>query len=245
MTANPAGAAVSVRQRPRARWRAYLLLSRVSNVPTVWSNVLAGMCLASAALDSAAYLRLALSMSAFYTAGMFLNDAFDEPFDRRHRPERPIPAGDVSRGEVLLIGAALMLAGEALLVQSATASIVGALLAAAILLYNYRHKGSRFAPLVMGACRGLVYCAAAAYVSTITTTVGVAAVIMAAYVAGLTVVAKLAGPSARWLVPTLIAAISLVDAAIIATVSSLPSLALVAAVGFPLTLFLQRFVPGD
>ena len=243
MTANSAAVDVSVRHRPR--WRAYLLLSRVSNVPTVWTNVLAGMCVASVAIDASTYLRLALSMSAFYTAGMFLNDAFDEPFDRRHRPERPIPAGDVSRNEVVLIGAALLLLGELLLAPGATALLVGALLAAAILLYDYRHKGSRFAPLVMGACRGLVYCAAAAYVSTITAAVGVAAVIVAAYVAGLTVVAKLAGPSARWLVPTLIAAISLVDAAMIAIAAAPWSLALVAVAGFPLTLFLQRFVPGD
>jgi hypothetical protein len=45
---------------------------------------------------------------------------------------------------------------------------------------------------------------------------GIAAIVITVYVAALTVVARLAGPSARWLVPALIAAISLVDAAIIA-----------------------------
>jgi 4-hydroxybenzoate polyprenyltransferase len=58
-------------------------------------------------------------------------------------------------------------------------------------------------------------------------------------------VAKLAGANARWLVPLLIAGISLVDAAFIAIVSGSQVLALLAALGFPLTLFLQRFVPGD
>jgi len=62
----------------------------------------------------------------------------------------------------------------------------------------------------------------------------------------LTVVAKRAGANARWLVPALIAGISLVDAVFILVVSpSRAPLALVAAVGCPLTLFLQRWVPGD
>jgi hypothetical protein len=65
------------------------------------------------------------------------------------------------------------------------------------------------------------------------------------YVASLTVVAKMAGPSARWLVPLLIAGISIVDAIFILVVSSSSALALAAASGFGLTLFLQRWVPGD
>jgi hypothetical protein len=65
-------------------------------------------------------------------------------------------------------------------------------------------------------------------------------------VAGLTVVAKRAGAHARWLVPVLIAGISIVDTGFIATVAPAAwPLAVLAALGFPLTLFLQRFVPGD
>ena len=242
MTSVSAAGVATLRQRPR--WRAYLLLSRVSNLPTVWTNVLAGMCVVSAAIDGAAYLRLALAMSAFYTGGMFLNDAFDEPFDRTRRPERPIPSADVTRREVFVVGSLLLLVGELLLVPRVQALAFGGLLAAAIVWYDARHKGSRFAPVVMGSCRGLVYCAAAAFAVAMTREVGIAAVVIIVYVAALTVVAKLAGPSARWFVPTLIAAISLVDAAIIA-VSSSPILALASVAGFPLTLFLQRFVPGD
>lgn len=242
MTPVPAAGAATLRRRPR--WRAYLLLSRVSNLPTVWTNVLAGMCVVSAAIDGGAYLRVALAMSAFYTGGMFLNDAFDEPFDRTRRPERPIPSGDVTRSEVFVVGSLLLLIGELLLIPRAQAVTFGALLAAAIVWYDAQHKGSRVAPIVMGSCRGLVYCTAAAFVAGMTVQAGIAAVVITIYVAGLTVVAKLAGPRARWLVPALIAAISLVDAAIIAISLSWP-LALLAVVGFPLTLFLQRFVPGD
>jgi hypothetical protein len=39
--------------RRRPRWRAYLLLSRVSNLPTVWTNVLAG-CLSCRPASTAA-----------------------------------------------------------------------------------------------------------------------------------------------------------------------------------------------
>jgi hypothetical protein len=41
----------------RPRWRSYLLLARVSNVPTVWSNVLAGMS-AAGGLDFFAFAHL-------------------------------------------------------------------------------------------------------------------------------------------------------------------------------------------
>jgi len=95
----------------RPRWRAYLLLSRVSNLPTVWSNVLAGV-VAGTSIDSlspfasrAPVAMLLLSASAFYTGGMFLNDAFDAPFDRRVRPERPIPRGEVGLREAFVLEA--------------------------------------------------------------------------------------------------------------------------------------------
>jgi 4-hydroxybenzoate polyprenyltransferase len=241
MTSIPAAHVATLR---RPRWRAYLLLSRISNLPTVWTNVLAGMCVASATIGDGDYLRVAAAMSAFYTGGMFLNDAFDEPFDRRVRPERPIPSVDVSRNEVFRLGALLLLVGEMLLAPRGAALLFGALLAAAIVWYDARHKGSSFAPVVMGSCRGLVYCTAAAFVSGISGPAVAAAIAVTVYVAGLTVVAKLAGARARWLVPMLIAAISLVDAIVIA-LSGSPTLAAMAIAGFPLTLFLQRFVPGD
>lgn len=229
----------------RPRWRAYLLLSRVSNLPTVATNVLAGIVGSSPAVDWSGYLWLTLAVSLFYTGGMFLNDAFDEPFDRKVRPERPIPRGDVSRAEVFVVGTLLLVWGELLLAPDREALLLGTILAAAIVLYDYSHKNNRIAPAIMGACRGLVYCLAAAASAGLTPAVVVGAVVVATYVAGLTVVAKLAGPNARWLIPVLIAGISFVDAIFIASVSSSLPLSLVAASGFALTLFLQRFVPGD
>ena len=235
----------------RPRWRSLLLLSRVSNLPTVWSNGLAGTVAGWAgagdgALDWTILGPVLLSASAFYTGGMFLNDAFDARFDRTARPERPIPRGDVALREAFAIGGALLGLGVLLLVPDLRAVLLGVVLAAAIVFYDYRHKGQPLAPLVMGACRGLVYLIAATVAGAITGAAATGALAMIVYVAGLTVVAKRAGANARWLVPVLIAGISVLDALFILIVWPLaPWLALVAALGFPLTLVLQRWVPGD
>ncbi len=229
----------------RPRWRSYLLLARVSNLPTVWTNVLAGMAAAGPLPEWTTFARVTAAVSLFYTGGMFLNDAFDEHFDRATRPERPLPAGDVTRIEVLSLGMIQLLLGELLLWPSRAALGAGILLACAIVYYDYRHKQSRVAPFVMGACRGLVYVVAAASVGRVSRAALAGAGVMLGYVAGLTVVAKLAGSNARWLVPVLIAGISVVDAAFLVVAASAPALAAVAATGFFLTLFLQRYVPGD
>jgi 4-hydroxybenzoate polyprenyltransferase len=229
----------------RPKWRAYVLLARISNLPTVWSNVLAGMVVGADAAPQPLFLRLAASASLFYVGGMFLNDAFDADIDARERPERPVPAGDVSRREASTAGGALLAVGFALLPRTLAVLALGIALAAAIVLYDYRHKGDRLAPLVMGLCRGLVYCIAAAALASVTIPVALAALVITVYVIALTVVARRAGPAARWLVPVLIAGISLVDATIIVAMSSREALAVAAAAAFPLTLLLQRVVPGD
>ena len=75
-----------------SRLRTLLILGRVSNLPTVWSNCLAGWWLAGA--GSAGKLPLLLlGISAQYIGGMYLNDAFDADFDRQRRAARPIPSG--------------------------------------------------------------------------------------------------------------------------------------------------------
>jgi 4-hydroxybenzoate polyprenyltransferase len=239
------GAVAARRVARRPRWRAYLLLARVSNLPTVWTNVLAGMLASQGFVDAATLTRIGLAVSLFYSGGMFLNDGFDADHDRTHRPERPIPAGDVTRREVLVVGGTLLAAGELLLVPGRTSVVLGALLATAIVLYDYRHKMIAWAPLVMGLCRGLVYLVASAASGGLRLASGVGAVTMTAYVVALTIVARLSGPKVGWRVPILLAGISLVDASFILIVSGSLSWALAAAAGFPLTLLLQRAVPGD
>ncbi len=83
----------------RPHWQTLLVLGRVSNLPTVWSNCLAGWLLGGGGhgLD---FLILLLGASLLYVGGMFLNDAFDQEFDRVSRRERPIPSGQIDAAEV-------------------------------------------------------------------------------------------------------------------------------------------------
>ena len=75
--------------------RTVLVLGRTSNLPTVWTNVLAGWFLAGGSWDwQIAWL--ALAVSALYLGGMTLNDAFDVKWDREHAQERPVPSGAIS-----------------------------------------------------------------------------------------------------------------------------------------------------
>ena len=82
--------------------RTLLILGRVSNLPTVWSNCLAGWWLGGGG-NFWKLPFLLLGMSLLYTGGMFLNDAFDEEFDRQRRAERPIPTGKISRATRLAL----------------------------------------------------------------------------------------------------------------------------------------------
>src|SRR4051812_33867448 len=92
-----------------------LRLGRISNLPTVWSNVLTGTALAGAATADLRLFIVVMALSLFYVGGMYLNDAFDHVFDAKARPERPIPSGQVSAAQVHAFGFGMMAVGLALL----------------------------------------------------------------------------------------------------------------------------------
>jgi len=176
-----------------------LKLGRVSNLPTVWSNVLAGAVLGGGKTDPPTLFLIMLAASLFYIGGMYLNDAFDREIDARERPERPIPAGAVAATTVFGGGFGMLAGGAAVAMVAARNSgasaqpVLGtaAALALAIIAYDVAHKGVALSPVVMGACRGLVYLlAAVASGGEVDSTVLVAACAMLAYVAGLTYVAS-------------------------------------------------------
>ncbi len=281
-----------------------LALGRVSNLPTVWTNMVVGVVLAGGTLADARVAPLAAALMLFYVGGMYLNDAFDAAVDALERPERPIPAGRVSRRAVFVAGFGMLLGGVVLLQLAgamggtgAWPALAGMALAGSIVLYDWRHKDNPLSPLLMGVCRMLVYvCAATAFVTPIPFAVLVGAGVVLCYLIGLTYVAKqenlgqvrnlwplafLAAPLVygavlglhaplvwpylallvAWIlvalrfirrrgpgdipraVVSLIAGIALVDAVLVAGAEShLP--ALLAVVGFGLTLVLQRFVAG-
>jgi hypothetical protein len=169
-----------------------LKLGRVSNLPTVWTNVLAGAVLSGGDWRSAKLGVTLVAMSLAYVGGMYLNDYFDRGIDGRERPERPIPSGDIAASTVATIGFSLVGAGViATAAMGPAAGAMAALLAISIIAYDWHHKGNPFAPVVMGACRALVYGATATALSGgVTIFTAIAAVAVGAFVAGLTYAAR-------------------------------------------------------
>jgi len=182
--------------------RTLLVLGRVSNLPTVWSNCLAGWLLGGGG-NWHLFTLLCLAATCLHAGGMFLNDAFDVEFDRRHRGERPIPARAITEAEVWRLGTLWLGVGMFLLiVTNRTAASLGVVLLACILLYNVVHKFVGWAPLLMAACRFFLYLTAAA-----TGDAGVTghamwgAFALAFYIAGLSFVARVestGGVASHW-----------------------------------------------
>lgn len=235
-----------------------LKLGRVSNLPTVWSNVLTGIGLAGTATADLRLLLLVVSLSLFYTGGMFLNDAFDRGFDANARPERPIPSGQVSAAQVHLFGFGMMVVGLVLLawvgyryepLTQWRPVAAGLALAGAIVFYNWHHKNNPLSPLVMGVCRMLVYLTAALAVSAVVPAQVIsAAVVLLCYLIGLTYAAKnehLGRLENIW--PLAFLAVPLIYGIYLAMAQPmvvLPLLALAAWVLYALSL-LRRRKPGD
>jgi len=182
------------------KWRDALELGRVSNLPTVWTNVLAGVVLAGGAAGDPRVPWLMVALSLCYVAGMFLNDAFDREFDARHRRERPIPSGRASAAEVFGAGFGMLAAGIVVLgwlgygIADGTGwrpLVTGLLLAATILAYDWRHKQNPMSPVVMGLCRMLVYVVAAcAVIAEPPGRVFLAGLLLLSYLVGLTYIAR-------------------------------------------------------
>ena len=93
----------------------FLKLSRVSNLPTVWTNSLTGVVLVGSSNEINEIVPIIIALSFFYVGGMFLNDAFDAEIDSIERPERPIPSGVISKMTVFSLGFSFLGIGFCLL----------------------------------------------------------------------------------------------------------------------------------
>jgi 4-hydroxybenzoate polyprenyltransferase len=186
--------------------RTLLDLARISNLPTVWSNVLAGAVLASESPEARPIVVAGVAGSLLYSGGMFLNDAFDAEIDARERPERPSPSGRIRRKTVLALGLAMLAVALAVLAAFALArgevrasNLVGTGLAVAVavVIYDRWHKGVAWSPVVMGFCRaGLYVLGAFAVASRVELSVAIPALSLLLYVVGLTHVARFENASA-------------------------------------------------
>jgi 4-hydroxybenzoate polyprenyltransferase len=187
---------MSVAAAPGFARSALLPLGRISNLPTVWTNVIAGAVIAGGARRAGDIVLIALAMSAFYVGGMYLNDFFDRAIDARERPTRPIVAGEIAAGTVAAIGFGLLGLGIVLMIPFGLAAMLwGIALVAAIVLYDVWHKGNALGPTIMGLCRALVYFGAGAAImgqasGHVSLALAIGAAVLAAHTAGITYAAR-------------------------------------------------------
>jgi 4-hydroxybenzoate polyprenyltransferase len=181
-------------------WATALRLGRVSNLPTIWTNVLAGVVLSGATITPLSLAFLLLALSLFYLAGMYVNDAFDWEFDTVAYPQRPIPSGAVQVRTVFIIGFLGLTTGELLLIALGYGvedghgwppALAGLCLAATIVYYNVNHKNNPYGPVLMGLCRAQVYLTTALAVApTLPEHVWWGAGLLFAYIIGLSYIAR-------------------------------------------------------
>lgn len=139
-----------------------LAMSRFANLPTVWSNGLLGALIGwgtfKAPPNPLTYILIALSLSALYLGGCFYNDWHDQAFDKKTRPDRPLPSGRWKSQTIFTLSASLMLGG---LILSALASIPSALFALGIIIcilaYTKWHKVHPSSFVFMAGARALIY----------------------------------------------------------------------------------------
>ena len=151
-----------------------LELGRISNIPTVMTNLLVGMAMVLSINDILAthilgFIGLFIGLSCFYLGGMFFNDYCDREWDQQHNIARPIVRGEVSEQDVFRCGFAFFLVGfvgiyilkSVLLTDSIRIhwDLIGLLAAliSMIVLYDVLHKQFSWSPWLMGCCRSLVY----------------------------------------------------------------------------------------
>ncbi len=248
--------------RPASRGRAWLDLARAGNFPSVWSNVLAALVLSGPLVQAAdvpaasmmawwpppgLWLAATLAATLAYAGGATLNDVFDATFDGRHRPDRAIPSGLVTRTAAAWGGGLLLASGVAAFVAGLGASPSwAAAMAAAIVAYDWVHKRWAGSVVLMAACRAFLGLTVASVPGqAFTTAVLIWAGALSLYIVGVSVIARAeywpGAPAAvlgRW-VGRLLRAMPWLDAAAMALVGAwLPAVA--SAMAVPLGRAAQR-----
>jgi 4-hydroxybenzoate polyprenyltransferase len=231
--------------------KAYFDLCRVSNLPTVWTNVLAAVVLSGTGVSWPLVALLSLSVSLLYCGGMCLNDICDTEIDQVKRPSRPIPSGRMSLRNAWLFTIFLFTIGMSILgtVSHPRAIIAGMVLVLLIITYDILHKAQYFSIFLMAACRLMVFIVSAlAATGSVGYYVGLAGCLQFVYVLLISVVARhensRSKPYPVPLVPLMLSGISVLDGVIMAVVVT-PIWLLMGICGAALTLAGQKFVRGD
>jgi 4-hydroxybenzoate polyprenyltransferase len=180
------------------RLKEYLLLIRLPNVFTTPSNILAGYFAAVTVAEAniAQLIALMVSSGLLYVGGIVLNDYFDIEIDKRERPTRPLPSGNISKRHALAIAiVALLIANTIALVVGPISLVVSLALTFAIIAYDHRLKhgilgpfamgGARFLNVILGASPVLLYISNHSYAI-----VGAAAASLFLYIVVITILSK-------------------------------------------------------
>lgn len=172
--------------------KAFLRIVRLPNVITAASNSLAGAFCAGVALDRWAVLAgLAVVSMAIYASGILFNDLFDLEEDRRERPDRPLPSGQVGIRSAAVVAVALMAIGVSTgWALGMRTGAVSTLLAAAVLGYDAGLKRTFAGPWVMGICRGANFGLGLALAQSFDLRLLLSVFGYVAYVAGVTYVSR-------------------------------------------------------
>ena len=231
--------------------KSYLELCRITNLPSIWTNVLCAVVLATGHFSWSGYLLAGIALSCYYLAGMCLNDVCDAEYDRLQRPFRPIPSGRASRrGAWILISLLFTIGTLTLLGTPFRQGLYAAfLLIVLIVWYDLHHKHNPFSVLLMASCRFLVFAVASlALTGKMSTIVIVAGGIQFAYVVCLSIVARYENnrqtPFPIPVIPLMLAGIPLLDS-IMLTVFVYPSWLLAGIGGAMLMLAGQKLFRGD
>jgi 4-hydroxybenzoate polyprenyltransferase len=152
--------------------KAWMNMLRISNSPTIISNVMVGVALAiiahreqwSTHIHSPPLqlgkplLVIIVVLLLLYYAGMILNDAFDAKRDKKLRPDRPIPQGVITAKQAWIAGFIMLAIGNLLAFKIGLGAGFSTLaLSFYILLYTVLHHIRIASIPLMAICRGLVY----------------------------------------------------------------------------------------
>jgi len=173
-------------------------LARISNLPTVWSNVLCAMVLSQAQPSLINALLVFVAMSLAYIGGMFLNDAVDAEWDKKNAPSRPIARGEAERKSVFIMALLCLVLTPIVLcflepdpgVNKTYALWSSLCLLFFIGLYNWCHKWFQYNSGLMGICRGMLYITTALALGDISWLFLFAVLSVVFYIIGLTRLAR-------------------------------------------------------
>jgi 4-hydroxybenzoate polyprenyltransferase len=145
---------------PAGRSLALARLVRLPNVFTAMADIfLGGMVTGAVTERTFSFALLLISSSCFYMAGMVWNDFFDLEQDRKERPFRPLPSGQIQTYTAAVIGILLIALGLTCAMQADPdrwrALTISVFLVPVIILYDAWLKHSWLGPVAMGTCRFL------------------------------------------------------------------------------------------